>query len=32
MKYIVYLYEDCKVLKNKLSLKDETQPDKVESK
>lgn len=33
MKYDVYLYlyEDCKVLKNKLNLKDESELDKAES-
>lgn len=31
MKYDVYLYEDCKVLKNKLNLKDEAELDKAES-
>ncbi len=31
MKYDVYLYEDCRVLKNKLNLKDEAELDKAES-
>ena len=29
MKYDVYLYEDCRVLKNKLNLKDEAELDKA---
>ena len=31
MKYDIYLFEDCKVLKNKLGIKDEAQLDKAES-
>ena len=31
MKYDVYLFEDCKVLKNKLGIKDEAELDKAES-
>ena len=31
MKYDVYLFEDCKVLKNKLDIKDEVELDKAES-
>lgn len=31
MKYDVYLYEDCRVLKNKLNLIDEAELDKAES-
>ena len=31
MKYDVYLFDDCKVLKNKLGIKDEAELDKAES-
>ena len=31
MKYDVYLFEDCRVLKNKLGIKDEAELDKAES-
>ena len=29
MRYDIYLFEDCKVLKNKLGIKDEAQLDKA---
>ena len=31
MKYDIYLFEDCKVLKNKLGIKNESELDKAES-